>query len=393
MLRNMTDVHDASLLLDRPGAGDGEPAVSAACGRLDTLATPVLVLDAARMDANIERMRLKLAPQDVLLRPHLKTAKSIEIARQMMETSQGPATVSTLKEAEQFAAAGVSDMIYAVGIATEKLDRAVALRRRGIDLALLLDSEAQARSVAAKVHESGSHRGGLEFHDPAILVIARILHQGGVPLRGVLTHAGESYNCAGLDDLAVAAEQERLAAVGTAEMIRAAGLPCIGVSVGSTPTALFGRNFEGITEVRAGVFVFFDLVMAGLGVCRPEDVAVSVLASVIGRRNDGKAIIDVGWMALSRDPGRSARTGSPTFGAVCDVEGRLLPGLAVVGVNQEHGIVGPLDAGVDCRLQIGSRVRILPNHACATAAQHERYYVVRDSSPNIEAVWPRFGGW
>ncbi len=157
--------------------------------------------------------------------------------------------------------------------------------------------------------------------------------------------------------------------------------------------AVRAQNFEGVSEVRAGVYVFFDLVMAGLGVCRVEDIAVSVLASVIGRRGDGKAIIDAGWMALSRDLGRSLRDGQPNYGAVCDLDGHVLPGLAVTGVNQEHGIVGSLSADGAVPLQIGERVRILPNHACATSAQHDRYHVVATGSRAVEAVWPRFNGW
>jgi D-serine deaminase-like pyridoxal phosphate-dependent protein len=99
-------------------------------------------------------------------------------------------------------------------------------------------------------------------------------------------------------------------------------------------------------------------------------------------------------MALSRDLGRSLREGRPTYGAVCDLDGRLLPGLAVTGVNQEHGIVGPLAGNAAVPLGIGARVRILPNHACATSAQHDRYHVVAGGGAReVEAVWPRFNGW
>ncbi|MDF2997691.1 MAG: alanine racemase [Xanthobacteraceae bacterium] len=402
MLAPMMDARNASLVLDRPGAADASETGT----HLDDLATPALVLDRDRMEANIARMRRQLAAHGVPLRPHLKTAKSIEVARALLGSNRGPATVSTLREAEQFASAGITDMIYAVGISADKLERAVALRRRGVDLALLLDSVEQVQLVAEKSRAAGvalpcwieidcdDHRGGLKSDDPEILAVARALDRQGVPLCGVLTHAGEAYNgTGGAEDLAAAAEQERRAAIAAAGMIRDAGLPCPGVSIGSTPTALFGQNFEGVSEVRAGVYVFFDLVMAGLGVCRPEDIAVSVLASVIGRRRDGKAIIDAGWMALSRDLGRSLRDGAPHYGAVCDLDGRALPGLAVVGVNQEHGIVGTIGAaGGPVPLEIGERVRILPNHACATSAQHERYHVVAGSRA-VEAEWPRFNGW
>lgn len=394
----MMDARNAALVFDRPAS------TGAAHARLDDVATPALVLDRDRMAANIARMRRQLAPHEVVLRPHLKTAKSVEVAHVLLDSPRGPATVSTLREAEQFASAGITDLTYAVGISADKLDRVVTLRRRGVDIALLLDSVEQARLVTERSRQAGlslpcwieidcdDHRGGLKSDDPGILAVARALAEGGVPLRGVLTHAGESYNgSGGTQDLAAAAEQERLAALDAAAMIRTAGLACPGVSVGSTPTALFARSFEGVTEVRAGVYVFFDLVMAGLGVCRREDIALSVLASVIGRRRDGKAIIDAGWMALSRDLGRSLRDGAPHYGAVCDLDGRVLPGLFVTGVNQEHGIVGSPDSEVP--LAIGDRVRILPNHACATAAQHERYHVVSTGSRTVEALWPRFNGW
>lgn len=104
--------------------------------RIEDLATPCLVLDPVRMDRNIARMDAKLAVLGVAARPHLKTAKNAEIARRMMRSAAGRATVSTLAEAEAFADAGVRDILYAVGIAPSKLARVVELRRRGIDLSI-----------------------------------------------------------------------------------------------------------------------------------------------------------------------------------------------------------------------------------------------------------------
>jgi D-serine deaminase-like pyridoxal phosphate-dependent protein len=167
------------------------------------------------------------------------------------------------------------------------------------------------------------------------------------------------------------------------------------VSVGSTPTAFFAEDLSGVTEVRAGVFLFFDLVMAGLGVCRPQDVAVSVLSSVIGhQRRRGWAITDAGWMALSRDRGTASQAVDQGYGLVCDLAGELLPGLVVQATNQEHGIVAdrsgkPVDLTA---LAIGSTVRILPNHACATAAMFDRYHVT-DGSTEVVDVWHRINGW
>ena len=167
------------------------------------------------------------------------------------------------------------------------------------------------------------------------------------------------------------------------------------MSVGSTPTATFARALDGVTEVRAGVYVFFDLVMAGLGVCALDDIAVSVLASVIGHQADkGWIITDAGWMAMSRDRGTASQRVDQGYGVVCDLDGRPIDDLIVVDANQEHGIVAHRDGGaVDCaRFPVGTLLRILPNHACATAAQHPAYHVIA-GEPVVEAVWPRFSGW
>src|SRR5690606_21911345 len=122
---------------------------------LQTLPTPSLLLEEARMLRNIDRLRSRIDGLGVQLRPHLKTAKSVEVARRLLAEGRGPATVSTLKEAEVFAAAGVRDILYAVGIAPQKLPRVLALRARGCDLTVILDSPAQARAVAAASRAAG----------------------------------------------------------------------------------------------------------------------------------------------------------------------------------------------------------------------------------------------
>lgn len=375
---------------------------------LGELETPCLILDADRMDRNIARLRARLSGFDVSFRPHLKTAKSIEVARRVMTSPAGPATVSTLKEAEQFSAAGVRDIIYAVGIAPSKLAKVLELRAEGTDLAVVLDTVEQAEAVAAASREAGAripalieidcdgHRSGVPPTDGARLVeIGRALERGA-ELRGVLTHAGGSYNARGSAALRQCAEAEWAGIVAAAHLLREAGLPCPVVSVGSTPTAFNATSLTGVTEVRAGVFVFFDLVMAGLGICRIEDIAVSVLATVIGhQREKGWILIDAGWMAMSQDRGTSRQPVNQGYGVVCDLAGNAYDDLIVADANQEHGIVTvrPGSTAVLPDLPIGARVRILPNHACSTCAQHRSYYVVREASAVVEAEWPRFGGW
>jgi D-serine deaminase-like pyridoxal phosphate-dependent protein len=373
------------------------------------LPTPCLLLDEAKFTRNVERMRDHLAALGARLRPHLKTAKCLEVARRVMTAPSGPGTVSTLREAEFFAAGGVRDLVYAVGIAPDKLDVVGAIRRRHqADLAVILDSVEQAQAVAAWSAEradvvpalieidADNHRGGVAPDEAERLIaIGRILDQGKCELRGVLTHAGASYALHRPADLQAAAAAERDAVVGSARLLREAGLPCPVVSLGSTPTATFARDLSGVTEVRAGVYMFGDLVQAGVGSCTADDIAISVLATVIGhQRAKGWLIVDAGWMAMSRDRGTAKQAVDQGYGLVCDAAGRIHPNLVMIDANQEHGIIAarPGSQAIVPDLPLGARLRILPNHACATAAPYEAYQVIgRDGM--VAAQWPRINGW
>lgn len=371
------------------------------------LETPALLLDRARMDANIDRMRKRMQRLGVAFRPHVKTAKCVEAALAMAGGEPGPITVSTLREADFFAERGFKDILYAVGIAPNKLDHAARLMRQGVRLTLLLDSVDAARAVgeAGKKHDlvfralieldTDGNRAGLAPESPELLRVAEAVAGHGSVLDGVLTHAGSSYECRGDAALRAMAEQERAGAVRAAERLRQCGHPAPVVSVGSTPTALFAEHLDGVTEVRAGVFVFFDLVMAGLGVCRLDDIAISVLASVIGhQREKGWTLIDAGWTAMSRDHGTAAQDLDQGYGLVCDAAGKPLDDYLIVSMNQEHGVIAHR-SGEAARLldmPVGTQLRILPNHACATGTQHPRYQVLAPDG-TVAAVWERFSGW
>jgi D-serine deaminase-like pyridoxal phosphate-dependent protein len=371
--------------------------------------TPAVLIDEPRMRHNIHRMQSQTDALGVRFRPHVKTSKCVAVAERQREAGAQGITVSTLKEAEQFFDAGFHDILYAVSLAPNKVDRALALRRRGCRLQVVVDSMVAAQSLAgATQHDRqhpdvllevdvDQHRGGIDADSPQLLEIARFLHTQGLAPHGVMAHAGSSYACSTPADLQRVAEQERAQSVHAAQRLRSDGMPCPVVSVGSTPTALSANHLEGVTEVRAGVYVFFDLVMAGVGVCAVDDVALSVLTTVIGhQRERGWVIVDAGWMALSRDRGTQSQAADHGYGLVCTHGGAVIDGLVLSGANQEHGIVSCRNGALPAedfatRFPIGSRLRVLPNHACATAAQHERYHVVQEG--HVMATWPRFGGW
>ncbi|GIT88083.1 MULTISPECIES: alanine racemase [Roseobacter] len=376
--------------------------------RFSYLQTPCLLVDEARMQRNIHRLSDHAVTLGVSLRPHLKTTKSVEAARYVLADGNGPATVSTLAEAEVFAAAGIRDILYGVGICASKLDRIIALHRAGCRVTVLLDCAAQAEAVASASRAAGivipalieidsdGHRSGLSPNDPALVEVGRILVNGGAELTGVLCHAGGSYGSVGRDAHVKCAEQERLAVVQAADALRAAGLLCPVVSVGSTPTAHAAKDLTGVTELRAGVYVFFDLVMAGIGACSVDDIALSVLTTVIGHQKEREwTICDAGWMAMSRDRGTGAQRVDQGYGIVCDSAGVPIPGLIMVQANQEHGVIArhPDFKGAIPTLPVDTQLRILPNHACATAAQHSGYHVVPKEAGAPLMKWSRFGGW
>jgi D-serine deaminase-like pyridoxal phosphate-dependent protein len=374
---------------------------------LHSLETPALLLDRACMARNIQRMQAQVDALGCRLRPHVKTSKSWPVVQAQRAAGAASITVSTLKEAEQFFAQGERDILYAVALAPNKVAHALDLRARGCDLAVIVDSVAAARAVASAVASAGmplptlvevdsdGHRSGVRPGDPLLLEIGQVLHAAG-SLAGVMTHAGGSYDLDTPQALQAMAAQERDAVLACAAALRAAGLPCPRVSVGSTPTALSATDLTGVTEVRAGVYVFFDLVMAGIGVCSERDIALSVLTSVIGHQPaKGWIIVDAGWMAMSRDRGTAKQTVDHGYGAVCAADGQPLPTLWMGAANQEHGIVsmrdGSCPADLPARFPVGTLLRVLPNHACATAAQHDAYRVL-DGGAIVDS-WPRFSGW
>ncbi len=375
---------------------------------LSNLPTPCLLLDESRLATNIDDMSSRLAGHGVAFRPHAKTHKCAQIAARMTGAPGfAGLTVSTLREAEFFADAGFDDLLYGVSISPDKFERAGRLLARGVSLILVVDTlevadllirwlnqQALQAPVMIEVDVDG-HRAGIEPDDPLLpLVGERLAASPDCLFTGIMVHAGESYFCEGVDAITAHAERERAGAGTAAAALRSRGIEVPVVSVGSTPTARYAPDLTGVTEARPGVFVFYDLVMAGIGACSEEEFALSVLTTVISHKaSHRRLIIDAGGLALSKDRGTAGQQRDCGFGLVMAADGSSpYPGLRVDFANQEHGIISlPADYEL-ASFPIGSRLRILPNHACMTAAAHSGYHLLGENGPSGE-FWERCNGW
>ncbi|MFG0318015.1 MAG: alanine racemase [Planctomycetota bacterium JB042] len=366
--------------------------------------TPCALVDLDRLEANARGMAARAAALGVRLRPHVKTHKCVEIAaRQVTPPFQG-VTVSTLAEAHAFADGGFCDLTWAFPLPPDRVDEALDLARRVDALHLTVDHEASVdaleracrrRDASASVLlevDCGARRAGVDpSSDRALRLAKRIADSDALAFRGLLTHGGHAYGARSRDEIAPIAAAERDAVVRLAARLREAGIGVPEVSVGSTPTMRVVDHLEGVTEIRPGNYVLFDAFQAAIGSCALEEVAISILATVVGAYPDQrKVIVNAGAIALSTDPGPTHVDPACGFGVVAAADGRTLhDDLRVFSLSQEHGQIR--GEGVTDRFRIGDRLRILPNHACVAAAQHDRLFAIRDGA--VVETWRPVRGW
>jgi D-serine deaminase-like pyridoxal phosphate-dependent protein len=368
--------------------------------KLSEVPTPALLIDPLRVERNCRRMREKALGAGVVFRPHVKTHKCIEAGRLQHGGEQGPITVSTLAEAEFFAAAGFTDITYAFPIAPSRLDRVRKIIAGGTTMNLLVDHlDAVSALEGAAASDGGTfdafmkidcgyHRAGVSPESEESMEIARrMIESPSIRLRGFLTHAGHSYHASSPGEIVqIAAEEVRAVSV-MAERVRELSTEPMIRSVGSTPTCMLVESFES-DEVRPGNYVFFDAYQMSLGSCRIDDCAATVLTTVVGvYPGQRKVIVDAGTLAVAREPAAKEESG---WGIVCDLDLEPLA-LALRSMSQEHGQIFETSPGGIDRLKVGDQLRIIPNHSCITAALHERYHLLEDGS--ITGEWRPVRGW
>jgi len=371
---------------------------------LEQLKTPALILDLNRVKRNATRMTERVKKFGADLRPHIKTHKCLEVARIQTEGHSGAVTVSTLAEARAFADGGFTKITYAIPIEPGKFSEAIELSKGCEELSLITDDletsvllNDAARQAGVKLNvflkvDSGYHRCGVEPTNPVALeIVGRISSSSNLNFGGSLTHAGHSYNSHSKEEVLEVARHERDLMTQFATELRSAVGKVPIVSIGSTPTITSVDHLNGVDEVRPGNYIFFDAFQATLGSCNFEDCALTVLASVTHRdATRRKIIIDAGAIALSKDRGAIDIDAQCGYGRILDFEGRDL-GATIYSVSQEHGAFHVDDATDLEKFKVGTRVRVLANHSCLTAAQHSHYAVLEDG--RLIDQWKIHTGW
>jgi D-serine deaminase-like pyridoxal phosphate-dependent protein len=347
------------------------------------LDTPRVVVDLARVDANIARLQAAMDQRGIGVRPHAKTHKSVAVARRQLAAGARGITVGTIGEAEVFAEAGIDDLFlaYPIWAGGSKGDRVRALHERLPAFRVGVDSADGARRLAEAVAgvgrrlsvlvevDPGLHRTGVPSRDIAVQV-ARAARDAGLEVIGVFSHGGHGY-APGALERAGADEVRTLTAA--AEALRGAGFQITTISAGATPTILSAAA-GAVNEMRAGTSVYGDRQQWVLGSIPAEGCAVAVAATVVSVFHD-RIVLDAGAKALTKDRA-DWLTG---FGAIAGY-----PELVIERLSDYHGVVtGPLGAR---RPELGQIVAVIPNHVCPVVDLVDRVLVV-GADGSVEE-WP-----
>lgn len=348
------------------------------------LPTPYVEIDEHRLTRNLSGMQLRADAAGVMLRPHIKTHKSLAVMGRQLALGAHGATASKPDEALVFIEADVPSVTLAYPIVRpESIDRLLrSVKERGGELMLIAAHETGVEAIGAAAERHGIRLGvflkvdvglgrvGVKPQDPRALALAgQITRHPHLTFAGLLSHAGHSYASKTTGDLSIVAMQEALALTGLAERLRQAGISVTRISVGATPTCLGAPIPTGVTEIRPGNYAFLDRTALRLGICSPDDIALSVIATVVAH-NDVHFIMDAGSKTLTSDLGAHGSGGSG-FGLVVSADGEREDTWEVERLSEEHAFVR--FAGTPPL--IGSRVRVFPNHACVVVAQFDSIWL------------------
>jgi D-serine deaminase-like pyridoxal phosphate-dependent protein len=329
-----------------------------------SIETPVGFVDLQRVRANAEKVAGYASSHGLRWRPHIKTHKSKVVAGIQLEAGATGLTVATLREAEVMADLTDDLLLAYPPVGTRKLERLCALPNRldlkvALDSVEVLDALAEAtgragRTVGVLVEQDvGLGRVGVPTSDDVVALAERANGLEGVEFTGILFYPGHIRMPEPEQDELLADVASRVHA--TVDALGAAGLAPEIVSGGSTPTLRRSHEIRGVTEIRSGSCIYNDREGLDVGTASTEDLAYTVLATVVSTAVAGHAVVDAGSKALAKE----ARAEGGGFGILLD-----RPEVRVAGLSEEHGVLDL--SNTDWEPRIGERVRIVPNHVCVS---------------------------
>jgi D-serine deaminase-like pyridoxal phosphate-dependent protein len=349
------------------------------------LDTPCLLIDLDIMASNIAHMAALARRAGLRLRPHAKTHKSLRIARMQLDAGATGICVATVGEAEVMRAGGIDDILIAYNIIGEgKLSRLQPVCADG-GITLTADSieVAEGYSHLARLVgrtlpvlleiDSGMKRTGIP-PETAGKVGSKIAALPGIELTGILTHAGHAHDVSAQPDIEAVARSEARVMQRAAEDLTSQGIDVRVVSAGSTITAPYLTADDGVTEIRPGTYIFNDLRTLEMYACTPDQIAATILASVVSVGED-HIVLDAGNKTLTM-----TATQQHGFGKI-----KGLPNSSFLRLSEEHGVAALGDSGG--HLRVGDRVQVLPIHICVCVdLQQEAYGVAGNAITEVIRV-------
>ncbi len=323
--------------------------------KLNDIETPAFVINETRVLANISKFQAHCDAQGLELRPHIKTHKSIRFAKAQVAAGSTGINCQKIGEAEVMAEGGLDDILITFNIlGASKLRRLRALSER-VSLRVVADSAEVITGLSGAFADgpaplkvlvecdTGAARCGVQSPDEAVALASLIDQSPGLIFQGLMT-----YPIAGGHDDIVAFMTE------TKKKLSDIGIDCPTVSSGGSPDMWQAKTSGIITEYRIGTYIYNDRSLVNRGTCSWDDCAGHVLATVVSRPTETRAVIDAGSKALTSD-----LQGQEGHGHVIGH-----PDVRIIGLSEEHGV---MNVGKDSTLKIGDRIRIVPNHVCVVA--------------------------
>lgn len=344
------------------------------------LETPSLLIDNDIALANIAMMQKKADSLGLKLRPHIKTHRMPYFAKLQMEAGACGIACAKIGEAEVMADNGIGDIFIANEVIGEdKYERLKALHRR-IHVRIGIDNEVQlaqmekvfateARPLEVLIeYEVGEVRTGVTNDEQLTRLVKAIQSSKHVVLKGIFSHEGHTYKADSIADCCAKAQAAYAKTVRAADLIRSLGADIDTVSIGATPSVMNGSSFEGITELRLGTYIFFDVGQSN-AIHDFSHCAATVLASVISKPEGNRVVLDTGAKALvsqNRPTGICATAG---FGAIKGAED-----ITIANLFDEHGVLN--SEKFKDLVNIGDKVEVIPSHVCPTVNLYDTAYLV-----------------